>query len=68
MPGCRFRCLEQWLVNIGYDMGEVHMSIKKIAEKAGVSISTVSRILNRPDYKCSSARDFGKKSGILQWR
>ena len=29
------------------------MSIKKIAEKAGVSISTVSRILNRPDYKCS---------------
>ena len=32
---------------------ETHMSIKKIAEKAGVSISTVSRILNRPDYKCS---------------
>ena len=32
---------------------EIHMSIKKIAEKAGVSISTVSRILNRPDYKCS---------------
>jgi len=27
--------------------------ITKIAEKAGVSISTVSRILNRPDYKCS---------------
>ena len=33
--------------------GNTHMSIKKIAEKAGVSISTVSRILNRPDYKCS---------------
>lgn len=29
------------------------MSIKKIAEKAGVSVSTVSRILNRPDYRCS---------------
>ena len=43
---------EKWLVNIGL-IGEVHMSIKKIAEKAGVSISTVSRILNRPDYKCS---------------
>ena len=31
----------------------IPMSIKKIAEQAGVSISTVSRILNRPDYKCS---------------
>ena len=29
------------------------MSIKKIAEKAGVSVSTVSRILNKPDYRCS---------------
>ena len=44
---------EKWLVNIGL-IGEVHMSIKKIAEKAGVSISTVSRILNRPDYKGKS--------------
>ena len=32
---------------------EIHMSIKKIAEKAGVSVSTVSRILNKPDYRCS---------------
>ena len=30
------------------------MSIKKIAEKVGVSVSTVSRVLSRPDYKCSS--------------
>lgn len=30
------------------------MSIKKIAEMTGVSISTVSRVLNHPDYKCSS--------------
>lgn len=30
------------------------MSIKKIAEEAGVSISTVSRVLNNPDYKCQS--------------
>lgn len=30
------------------------MSIKKIAERSGVSISTVSRVLNNPDYKCSS--------------
>ena len=30
------------------------MSIKKIAELAGVSPSTVSRVLNNPNYKCSS--------------
>lgn len=34
--------------------GNEYMSIKKIAEMAGVSISTVSRVLNHPDYKCSS--------------
>ena len=28
--------------------------MKKIAELAGVSISTVSRVLNHPDYKCAS--------------
>lgn len=30
------------------------MSIKKIAEKVGVSPSTVSRVLNNPNYRCSS--------------
>lgn len=30
------------------------MSIKEIAEKVGVSTSTVSRVLSKPDYKCSS--------------
>lgn len=35
------------------------MSIKKIAEMAGVSYSTVSRVLSNPEYKCSddSARE-----------
>lgn len=30
------------------------MSIKKIADRVGVSPSTVSRVLNNPEYKCSS--------------
>lgn len=31
------------------------MSIKKIAEMAGTSPATVSRVLNNPNYKCSSS-------------
>lgn len=33
--------------------GDGYMSIKKIAEKAGVSPATFSRVLNNPNYKCS---------------
>ena len=36
------------------DTGGIDMSIKKIAAIAGVSTATVSRVLNNPDYKCSS--------------
>lgn len=31
------------------------MSLKKIAEMTGVSVSTVSRVLNNKDYNCASA-------------
>lgn len=31
------------------------MSLKKIAEMAGVSVSTVSRVLNNKEYNCASA-------------
>ena len=34
--------------------GWLHMSIKKIADSVGVSPATVSRVLNNPDYHCSS--------------
>lgn len=36
------------------DTGGIDMSIKKIVAIAGVSTATVSRVLNNPDYKCSS--------------
>lgn len=44
------------------------MSIKKIAEKVGVSPSTVSRVLNNPNYQCSSKsmRDKIWKAAIEQ--
>lgn len=32
------------------------MSLKKIAEKIGVSTATVSRVLNNPNYKCSTSQ------------
>lgn len=31
------------------------MTIKEIARRAGTSYSTVSRVLNKPDYRCSSS-------------
>lgn len=42
------------------------MSIKRIAEKAGVSPATVSRVLNNPNYKCKnpSLRDKIWKAAI----
>lgn len=36
------------------DDKEKGMSIKKIAEKVGVSTATVSRVLNNPNYHCST--------------
>ena len=30
------------------------MSLKEIAHRAGTSVSTVSRVLNQPDYKCKN--------------
>ena len=35
------------------------MSINKIAQMAGVSPSTVSRVLNNPNYRCSSGGNKG---------
>ena len=32
------------------------MSIKKIAQMTGASVSTVSRVLNNPDYKCQDSK------------
>ena len=36
------------------------MSIKEIAKRAQVSPATVSRVLNNPDYKCSSPQIRGR--------
>ena len=43
------------------------MSIKRIAQMAGVSIATVSRVLNNPDYRCSSeeVRERMRRQGKL---
>ena len=30
------------------------MSLKEIAHRASTSVSTVSRVLNQPDYKCKN--------------
>ena len=32
------------------------MSLKAIADMAGVSVSTVSRVLNNPDYRCKDIK------------
>lgn len=42
------------------------MSIKKIAEKVGISSATVSRVLNNPNYKCANQVSV-IKSGKLLW-
>lgn len=31
------------------------MSLKKIAQMTGASVSTVSRVLNSPDYQCQDS-------------
>ena len=39
---------------VSYGKWGDRMSIKKVAEIAGVSVSTVSRVLSDPDHRCSS--------------